>query len=236
MEDEKTVTTAGESTFCPEENPAPEKTGEPETTGDARLSWEEILSDPVYKQRYDESVSRIVQRRLRSRQEAETRMAALAPVFEALRERYGEQDEQTLAESIRQGESLYAPAEIESHLDALLSQAASLRETDPSFDLMQALEDPRLLRLTAPHSGVELADAWYALHRGAIREQAARESLKALSRSVQTQARRTRELHGGMEGSIPASDPRSMSKQEREALKKRILEAKAQGRALPLGD
>ncbi|MDO4989501.1 MAG: hypothetical protein Q4E45_03250 [Eubacteriales bacterium] len=241
MDTEKTEqTTAGETQSLPETDPAEAQAEQEQTdgreSGDRKLSWEEILADPDYRKCYDEAVGRTVQRRLRSRAEAEQRLSALGPVLDALRERYGEQDETALAEQIRRGESLYAAEQIRQHLDRLFEQAEALRTAAPDFDLMRALEDPAFLRLTAPHSGVSPEDAWYALHRGEIGEAAARKSLEALSRSVRTQAARPRESHGGSAGTGFARDPKSMSRQEREELKKRILEAKAQGRKLSVGE
>lgn len=49
------------------------------------------------------------------------------------------------------------------------------------------------------------------------------------------QAAAPREIAGNMAASSMTADPRSMSRDEREALKKRIYEAKAQGRKLPYG-
>ena len=241
MEAEKTEqTTAGEIENLPENDPAGAPTEDPKTdapqSGEKRPSWEEILADPEYRKQYDEAVGRTVQRRLRSRAEAEQRLSALGPVLDALRERYGEQDETALAGLIRGGECLYGPEEIRRHLDGLLEQAEQLRSRAPDFDLLRALEDPAFLRLTAPHSGVSPEDAWYALHRAEISEAAARKSLQALSRSLRTQAARPRENHGGGGGAAVNRDPRSMSRQEREELKKRILEAKAQGRKLSVGE
>ena len=224
----------------PENDPAGAPTEDPKTdapqSGEKRPSWEEILADPEYRKQYDEAVGRTVQRRLRSRAEAEQRLSALGPVLDALRERYGKQDETALAALIRRGECLYGPEEIRLHLDGLLEQAEQLRSRAPDFDLLRALEDPAFLRLTAPHSGVSPEDAWYALHRAEISEAAARKSLQALSRSLRTQAARPRENHGGGGGAAVNRDPRSMSRQEREELKKRILEAKAQGRKLSVGE
>ena len=241
MEAEKTEqTTAGEIENLPENDPAGAPTEDPKTdapqSGEKRPSWEEILADPEYRKQYDEAVGRTVQRRLRSRAEAEQRLSALGPVLDALRERYGERDETALAELIRRGECLYGPEEIRLHLDGLLEQAEQLHSRAPDFDLLRALEDPAFLRLTAPHSGVSPEDAWYALHRAEISEAAARKSLQALSRSLRTQAARPRENHGGGGGAAVNRDPRSMSRQEREELKKRILEAKAQGRKLSVGE
>ena len=220
-----------EITQSPEgDETAPEKTEKP--------GWEDILRDPEYRKCYDAAVQSIVQHRLRNRSNAEQRLELLEPVLEALRERYGggeSLDAQALAECIR-GDGTRQREEIRGHLDALLEEAALLRESLPDFDLLRELEDPAFLRLTAPHSGVSLADAYYARHRGRIGEQAARQSLEAFSRSMNRQAARPRENHGGQSAARLGTDPRGMSRQEREALKKRILEAGAQGRKLPVGE
>ena len=236
-ENERNQTLSEETSLPAEEteSPAAEQSGE-------RMSWEEILADPEYRRSYDEAVQRIVQKRLRARAGAEARLERLAPVLQALQTRYGVDwadetlDMHALAERVSgEEERRVAAEETERHLDALLEQARVLRESVPDFELLRALEDPRLLRLTAPHSGVGLADAWYALHRDEIGRQAARESLEALSKSVRSGGRRPRELHDrrGDSGQTP---PARMNREERDALKKRILEAKAQGRRLPVGD
>ena len=241
MEDERTEqTTAGESQGLPETAPAAEQAENTQTdsaqTSGKKPSWEEILADPDYKRSYDEAVGRTVQRRLRSRAEAEQRLSALEPVLRALKDRYGEQDETSLAEQIRRGESPVADGDILRHLEGLFEQAEQLRERLPDFDLLRALEDPAFLRLTAPHSGVSARNAWYALHAEQIGAEAARRSLEAMSRSVRTQTARPRENHGGAAEAGFVRDPKSMSRQEREELKKRILEAKAQGRKISVGE
>ncbi len=207
-----------------------------------RMSWEEILADPGYRKCYDEAVQRIVQKRLRARAGAEARLERLAPVLQALQARYGvdcadeTQDMEALAGRVSgEDERSREAGEIARHLDTLLEQAQALRESVPDFDLLRELEDPAFLRLTAPHSGVGLADAYYALHRAEIGRRTALESLEALSRSLQSGGRRPRELRDRREES-GQSEPAKMNREEREALKKRILEAKAQGRRLPVGD
>ena len=202
-----------------------------------KMSWEEILNDPEYRKQYDAAVQSIVKKRLRDRQSAESDLEKLAPVLEALGEVYQADvrpdvlDAEMLAEKIRRGAGQRG-AETESilaHLDRLLGQADELKESFPEFDLMQELEDPAFLRLTAPHTGVGLGDAYYALHREEIGRRAARSSLEALSRSLRSSGMRPRELTDIRAAADFSNDPRAMSKEEREALKKRIYEAKARG-------
>lgn len=208
-----------------------------EKTGPVRMSWEDILSDPEYKSQYDASVQSIIRKRLRDRQDAEEKLRKLTPVLTALGETYNvdssieSMDAEALAALItdaarqRQAET----GDIMRHLEMLLGQAEELRGSFPGFDLMSELDDPAFLRLTAPHTGVSLSDAYYALHRDEIGRRAARSSLEALSRSLRTSGMRPKELMDTKAAAGFSNDPASMSKEEREALKKRIYEAKAQG-------
>lgn len=207
----------------------------------ARLSWEEILSDPEYRRSYDEAVQGIVKARLRRRGQAEARLERLEPVLRALEEAYGlteESDVGALSALLRESAGLRRPSgeEIEAHLEALAAEAEALRESVPDFDLLRELEDPDFLRLTAPHSGVRLADAYYARHRAEREREMARQSLEAVSRSVRSLGMRPGELRETGSGARFALDPRQMSRGEREALKKRIYEAKAQGRRITVGE
>ena len=76
----------------------------------------------------------------------------------------------------------------------MLAEAEALRESVPDFDLLHELEDPDFLRMTAPHSGIALADAYYARHRAERERETARRSLEAVSRSLQSGGARPREL------------------------------------------
>ena len=126
--------TETEITASPEEGtPSPEESKKP--------SWEDILRDPDYRKCYDSAVQSIVQHRLRNRLNAEEKLERLAPVLEALRERYGGEadfDAGDMAERILENPTRQR-AEIREHLDALLEEAALLRETLPDFDLLREL-------------------------------------------------------------------------------------------------
>ena len=204
-------------------------------------SWEEILQDPDYKKSYDAAVQSIVKARLRGRAQAEERLGRLAPVLEVLAERYGlteESNVDALAEGLRERADAYRPqgTEIAAHLNGLLLQAQVLQKSIPDFDLARELDDPDFVRMTAPHSGISLADAYFARHRAELQRATARRSLEAVSRSLQSAGARPRELRETGRGERFTLDPRSMSREEREALKKRILEASAQGRKLGVGE
>ena len=212
-----------------------------EERADARLSWEEILEDPEYKSRYDAAVQGIVKARLKSRAEAEAKLERLAPVLEALEEVCGmteESDAADLAVMLRESALLRRPSgeQIAAHLRTLAAEAEALQESVPDFDLLRELEDPAFLRLTAPHSGVSLKDAYYARHRAERERETARRSLEAVSRSLVSGGARPRELRETTAGARFYPNPTQMSRAEREALKKRILEARAQGRRIGPGE
>lgn len=219
------------------------KTGdEPADAGqEKRLSWEEILSDEHYRQCYDRAVQRIVQRRLRQRHEAEERLEALRPVLRALSRLYGVDAEAMESVSLaalieEQAEKKEREQErFRAHLGALLAQEEEVKKAFPDFELMAALEDESFLRLSAPHTGLSLMQAYCALNREKIEARAAKQSMETLTRAVRAGSLRPGERRdrGGPEGF--EADPRAMSKAEREALKKRIYEAKAMGKKLGYG-
>ena len=202
-----------------------------------RLTWQQILADPEYRSCYDKAVQSIVQRRLRNRQGAEEQLMRLRPLLHAIALRYGVSEEpecmdcEKLAALIMQGveKSLEDVQRVFEHLDCLHQQEAELKTQYPGFELSSALEDPGFLRLTAPHTGLSLIDAYYALHRDEMQEQAARESLEKLSRSILSGGRRPREICADHPAHSFSPDPRSMSRAQREQLKKRIYEAGALG-------
>lgn len=214
-------------------------------TQGTRMSWEEILADPEYKSAYDSQVQAIIQKRLRARAEAEERLGRLSPVLEAIGRRYGtgedlmQCDLEELAQTILYGESRIERerrrAGLQEHLAALLEQERAMRELYPGFDLEREMEDRRFVRLTAPETGLTLEQAYCALHHRQLGEETARRSLKAATDTVRAGRMRPRELPGGQAASSQKSDPRNMSREEREELKKRIYDAKAQGKKLPYG-
>jgi len=223
------------------EETVPVDAGQEEKKAEARPSWEEILEDPVYKSCYDAAVQGIVKARLKSRAMAEAKLERLAPVLEVLEDAYGMTEESNVADlalMLRESALLRRPSgeQIAGHLRALAAEAEALRESVPDFDLLAELEDPEFLRLTAPHSGVSLADAYYARHRAERERETARRSLEAVSRSLLSGGERPRELRETTAGARFYPNPAQMSRAEREALKKRILEAKAQGRKIGPGE
>ena len=114
------------------------------------------------------------------------------------------------------------------HLEALMEQEAQMKQRFPDFELQAALDEPMFLKLTSPCVGLSLMDAYCALHWAELAAQALDRGMEALCRSIRSGGDRPRELadsHGGFFSPNPAA----MSRAERQALKKRIYDAKALG-------
>lgn len=219
-----------------------------ETRKGEKPSWEELLEDPEYRRAYDRQVQDIIKKRLRERNGSEERLremeAALAEIGRSLgmEEQAGAlPDAAELIERLRRerdrgrDEALARAERAKAQLDSLHSQGEALRRKLPDFQLERELENPDFLRLTAPHTGLSLEDAYYALHHRELMERISRESRLKAAMAVSSGMARPRELPGGQGASLSGSDPGKMTRQEREELKKRIYEARAQGRKLPYG-
>lgn len=219
-----------------------------EGQGGQRMSWEEIMADPEYRSEYDRQVQSIVKKRLRDRQGNEERLKRLDAAMDEISKSFGmersqgqETDPATLVETIRRervarsNEAARRAAQAREQLERLRQQEEVLRQSVPDFDLARELENPTFLRLTAPHTGLRLEEAYYAAHHRELGERLARASLVTAAQAVSAGRARPRELRGGQSASCGSSAPRQMTREQREELKKRIYQAKAQGKKLPYG-
>lgn len=123
------------------------------------------------------------------------------------------------------------------HLQGLRQQEAELKQTFPNFSLQAELENPVFRRMTAPGSGLSVADAYYAVHRTEIQAAAAQVTAQKvaekLSNSIQSKAKRPTEAGTSAQApTVSTFDYTKMSRQQREDLKRRIHEAAARGRKL----
>ena len=128
-----------------------------------------------------------------------------------------------------------APAEegysrFEEHIRGLEAQAAAMAEDFPGFSLEKELQDPVFLQLTAPGTGISVADAYYALHRQQIQERAQRQAREQVVSAIQSGARRP------MEAGTDSQSPSTLSfrydnatKDQREAFKKELRRAWGRG-------
>ena len=120
--------------------------------------------------------------------------------------------------------------QFEAHIQGLQQQAEELRQSFPDFDLRDALGDPVFLQLTAPGTGISVADAYYALHRQEIQAASTRAATEKVVSAIQAGARRPREA--GVGGQSPGELQfryENASKEQREAFKKELRKAWGRG-------
>jgi hypothetical protein len=123
------------------------------------------------------------------------------------------------------------------HFDNLMQQSQELAAKVPGFDLMRELENKSFAEMTRPGSPVTVEQAYYALHpefREAEAQAVAKRATEGVAASVRAGQSRPAE-NGAQAASVGHFDPRTMSKADREALKKRIYAAGARGEHLPIG-
>jgi hypothetical protein len=235
------------------ENPTEEKTDAP-----SRMSWEEIMADPEYNQKMQETM----QKRLRTAKGAEETLGKLTPALEVLARQYGLDpaniDYDALAKAINNDESFYEQKALEmgvsvetakrmdqmdrdterqqrtleqqkfqNHIESLERQGEELKKVFPNFDLRKELQNKTFARLTAPDSPLSLEDAYYAVHRKEIQQAAmqvtAQKVAQKISNDIQSGSRRPDENGtSGQAPSVTTFDYRNASREQREALKKRI--------------
>lgn len=119
----------------------------------------------------------------------------------------------------------------------LLTAATALRETIPDFDIDREMQNPNFARLALKPprgAGVPLENAYYAVHHAEI-EQARRaqqyQSMQAaqqqtaqkLANAVMSGSMRPSENgSGGTAAAVTRSDPRTLTRQERAELRRRV--------------
>ena len=121
-------------------------------------------------------------------------------------------------------------ARFEEHIRGLEAQAVAMAADFPGFSLEQELQDPVFLQLTAPGTGISVADAYYALHRQQIQETAAKQAREQVVSAIQSGARRP--LEAGTDSQSPSTLSfryDNATKEQREAFKKELRRAWGRG-------
>lgn len=126
---------------------------------------------------------------------------------------------------------------IEQHIQKMQREGEALKQVFPSFDLRQELTNPVFVRLTSPGVGLSVEDAYYAVHRREIQsasmEVAAQKTAEKLSNAIRSGTGRPQENGtSGKAPSVTSFDYKNASRDQREALKRRIREAAARGEKL----
>jgi hypothetical protein len=144
-----------------------------------------------------------------------------------------DQEERETARKQAQAQRTLQEQKIQEHIEKLEQQGENLKKVFPSFDLRAELKNPTFARLTAPGVGLSVEDAYYAVHRNEIQaasmQAVAQMTAQKISNAIQSGSRRPDEAGISSQAPSVTTFDYHKSKEQREALKKRILEAKARG-------
>lgn len=251
---------------APTENNPSEET---KTNATARMSWDEIMSDPEY----NKQMQAVVQSRLKSAKSAQDALTKLTPALEVLARKHNldpnNMDYDALAQAVSNDRDYYEDKALEmgvpvetamkidqqerekareartlqeqsfhQHMMNLEQQGEALKKIFPSFDLRKELQNPAFARMTAPGKGImSVEDAYRAVHRNEIEavsmQVVAQKTAQKISNAIQSGSRRPDEA--GISSQAPSETTfnyRNASKDQREALKRRIRAAAAEGKKL----
>ena len=231
-------------------DPEPQEVQEPK-----KPTWDELMKDPEYKRQ----ASRMMENRVAKSKKAEQDMEVILPALKEYAKNNGLDPEnldlvaigkhlngEYSKEAMNKGISEQAAMEqdiqarqeqqrqIAAHISRLQEQAEALKAIYPDFDLRTEMQNPVFVRMTSPGVNVPVETAYYAIHRDELQKAAmqvsARKTAEQMANAIASGSRRPNE--GTMnQASAPAAprDYRSYSREEREALKKRILASEYSG-------
>ena len=126
---------------------------------------------------------------------------------------------------------------VQQHLAKLEQQGEAMKKVFPNFNLREELQNPDFARMTAPGVGISVENAYYAVHRDEIQTAAmqvtAQKTAEKISNAIASGSRRPDESGTSSQApSVSTFDHRNASREQRDALKKRINEAAARGEKL----
>ena len=85
--------------------------------------------------------------------------------------------------------------DVRSHFDSLQRQSAEMTGRYAGFDLQKELENPMFVKLTGPHVGLSVEDAYMAMHHRELTRSVVEGTRRELSNSIRAGAARPAE-HG----------------------------------------
>ena len=138
-----------------------------------------------------------------------------------------DQQERSTARQERENARTLEQQKFQQHIIKLEQQGEALKKVFPNFDLRTELQNPAFARMTSPNVGISVEDAYYAVHRNEIQTAAmqvtAQKTKQKISNAIQAGSRRPNENGtSGQAPSVTTFDYRSMSPEQRKALKDRI--------------
>lgn len=133
-------------------------------------------------------------------------------------------------ETLKQREqATIAETRMRQHFATLARQADEAKRLYPDLDLMAEMNNPTFARLTAPGVGVNVRTAYEVVHcdelRGAEMQFAAQKSAERMANAVRANGMRPVEngMNSRQNSSPVKTDPRTLTKQDREEIKRRVL-------------
>ena len=143
-----------------------------------------------------------------------------------------DKQERDSAREQAQAERTIQEQRIQQHFIKLEQQAEAMKKVFPNFDLRTELQNPAFARMTHPNVGISVEDAYYAVHRNEIQaasmQVTAQTTAEKISNAIRAGNRRPDEAGTSSQApSVSTFDYRNASKEQREALKKRIRDAAA---------
>ena len=227
---------------------------EPKADAPARMSWEDVKKDPEYSA----ELNKLIRARVKDAAAAQGAMSTLMPWLKTVAKEQGldpenidydalvksasgEYDNRALEmgitkETARQLDMQQRTLEqqkLQNHMMRLEQQGNELKATFTSFDLATEMQNPTFSRLVSPNMGMSVEDAYYAVHRKEIQaaamQVAAQKAAEQISNSIQSGSRRPDEGGPAQAPSAITFDYKNMSRDEREALKKRIYASRHTG-------
>ena len=145
-----------------------------------------------------------------------------------------DQQEREDARNKVQAERTLQEQKFQEHIIKLEQQGEAMKKVFPSFDLRTELKNPVFARMTSPGVGLSVEDAYYAVHRNEIQiaamQATQRQTAQKISNAIQSGSRRPDEAGISSQApSVTTFNYRTASKEQRDALKKRIRDAAARG-------
>ena len=138
-----------------------------------------------------------------------------------------DQQERETARQQREQERTLEQQKIDSRFNQIFQQSEEMKKVFPNFDLKTELQNPAFARMMAPDMPFTVEQAYYAVHYKDLQKAAmqvtAQKTAQKISNAIQAGSRRPDENGtSGQAPSVTTFDYRSMSPQQRAALKKRI--------------
>ena len=136
-----------------------------------------------------------------------------------------EEHDQLLAQQQKSREQ----EQMRQHIAKIAQQGEELKKIFPNFDLRTEMQNETFRRLTSPSVGLNVQDAYYAIHHNELGPQmmayGMQRAQQQMGQTIQAQAQRPAEGAMRNQGQSAADvrlNPATMTRKEREAIKRRV--------------